>query len=40
MGGKNAENPVEAVIPGALVPVLIDDNGPNGQFFSAMDYKL
>jgi len=40
MGGKNAENPVEAVIPGALVPVLIDDDGPNGQFFSAMDYKL
>lgn len=39
MGGENAENPVEAVIPGALVPVLIENDGPNGQFFSAMDYK-
>ena len=40
MGGKNAENPVEAVLPGALVPVLVDDDGPNGQFFSAIDHKL
>lgn len=40
MGGENAENPVEAVLPGALVPVLIEDDGPNGQFFSAMDYKV
>ena len=39
MGGSNAENPVEAVLPGALAPLLVDDNGPNGQFFSAMDYK-
>lgn len=39
MGGENAENPVEAVLPGALVPILIADDGPNGQFFSAMDYK-
>lgn len=40
MGGENAENPVEAVLPGALAPVLVDDDGPNGQFFSAIDYKL
>ena len=40
LGGENAENPVEAVLPGVLVPVLIDDDGPNGQFFSAMDYKV
>jgi NAD(P)-dependent dehydrogenase (short-subunit alcohol dehydrogenase family) len=40
MGGEHAENPVEAVLPGALAPVLVDDDGPNGQFFSAMDYKL
>lgn len=39
MGGENAENPVEAVLPGALVPILIDDDGPNGQFFSAIAYK-
>lgn len=40
MGGEHAENPVEAVLPGALAPVLVDDDGPNGEFFSAMDYKL
>jgi len=40
MGGKDAEHPVEAVLPGALAPVLIADNGPNGQFYSAIDHKL
>ncbi|GAB2763657.1 SDR family NAD(P)-dependent oxidoreductase [Salinimicrobium soli] len=39
LGGENAENPVEAVLPGALAPVLVEDDAPNGQFFSAMDYK-
>jgi NAD(P)-dependent dehydrogenase (short-subunit alcohol dehydrogenase family) len=37
LGGPNAEHPVEAVLPGALAPVLIDDNGPNGQLFSAIN---
>lgn len=40
MGGENAEHPVEAVLPGALAPALIEDNGPNGQFFSAIDHNL
>jgi len=40
MGGENAENPVEAVLPGALAPILIDNDGANGQFFSAIEYKL
>lgn len=40
MGGENAEHPVEAVLPGALAPALIDDDGPNGQFFSAIDHQL
>jgi 3-oxoacyl-[acyl-carrier protein] reductase len=40
MGGENAENPVEAVLPGILAPVLIEDDGPNGQFFSAIDSKI
>jgi NAD(P)-dependent dehydrogenase (short-subunit alcohol dehydrogenase family) len=40
MGGENADHPVESVLPGALAPALIDDNGPNGQFFSAIDHKL
>lgn len=38
MGGENADHPVEAVLPGALAPALIDDDGPNGQFFSAIDH--
>ena len=37
LGGPNAEHPVEAVLPGALAPTLIDDNGPNGQLFSAIN---
>jgi short-subunit dehydrogenase len=40
MGGENAEHPVEAVLPGALAPALIDDDGPNGQFFSAIDHHF
>lgn len=40
MGGDNADHPVEAVLPGALAPALIDDDGPNGQFFSAIDHNL
>lgn len=37
MGGENAEHLVEAVLPGALAPALIDSNGPNGKFFSAIE---
>lgn len=40
LGGENAEHPVEAVLPGALAPALLEDDGPNGQFFSAIDHKL
>ena len=40
MGGENAEHPVEAVLPGALGPALVEDDGPNGQFFSAIDHRL
>ena len=36
LGGEHADNPAEAVLPGALAPLLIDDDGPNGQFFSAI----
>ena len=34
------DQPVEAVLPGALAPALIEDDGPNGQFFSAIDHDL
>lgn len=40
LGGEKAEHPVEAVLPGALAPALIDDNGPNGEFFSAINHYL
>ena len=40
LGGENAMYPVEDVLPGALVPALLDDNGPNGQLFAAQDYRM
>ena len=39
MGGPNAWEDVETVLPGALVPVLLDDNGPTGRFYGAQDFK-
>lgn len=39
MGGANAEHVVEAVLPGAIDPALIDDDGPNGDFYSAIARK-
>lgn len=37
MGGPQAPNEVESVLPGALVPALIGD-GTTGHFFRAQDY--
>ena len=37
LGGPQAPNAVESVLPGALVPALIDD-GTTGQLFHAQDY--
>lgn len=39
LGGPNAPNPVESVIPGALVPVLLEDQ-TCGKFFCAQDYRI
>jgi 3-oxoacyl-[acyl-carrier protein] reductase len=39
MGGAGAQHPVEAVLPGALIPALIENDGPNGQFFSAIELR-
>ena len=39
LGGPNAPGLVESVLPGALVPALLDDNGPSGRFYGAQDYK-
>ena len=40
LGGKDAMYPVEDVLPGALVPALLDDNGPSGKLFAAQDYRM
>lgn len=39
MGGPNAFEEVESVLPGGLVPVLLDDNGPSGKLYRAQDYR-
>lgn len=39
MGGANAFHDVETVLPGGLVPVLLDDDGPSGQLFRAQEYR-
>jgi NAD(P)-dependent dehydrogenase (short-subunit alcohol dehydrogenase family) len=37
LGGPKAPNDPSSVIPGALVPALLD-NGESGRFFRAQDY--
>jgi NAD(P)-dependent dehydrogenase (short-subunit alcohol dehydrogenase family) len=39
MGGPNAEGEPETVLPGALVPALLEDHGPSGRLFAAQDVK-
>jgi NAD(P)-dependent dehydrogenase (short-subunit alcohol dehydrogenase family) len=39
MGGPHADHAVETVLPGALVPALLDDFGPSGRFYAAQDYR-
>ena len=39
LGGDQAPNAVETVLPGALVPVLLEDGAPSGKFYAAQDYR-
>ena len=39
LGGPNADFPVETVLPGAMVPALLEDNGPSGKIYCAQDFK-
>ena len=39
LGGPNAFNDVEDVLPGGMVPVLLEDDGASGQLFRAQDYR-
>ena len=40
LGGEDAMYPVEDVLPGALVPALLEDYGPSGECFRAQDYRM
>lgn len=40
LGGPNADDVVETVLPGALVPALLEDHGPSGRLYAAPDYKV
>lgn len=39
LGGPNADNEPETVLPGALVPALLPDGAPGGQFFRAQELR-
>jgi NAD(P)-dependent dehydrogenase (short-subunit alcohol dehydrogenase family) len=39
LGGPNAPNAPESVLPGALVPVLCEDDGPSGTLVRAQDHR-
>ena len=39
MGGPDGEHTVETVLPGALVPALLEDYGPSGRLYAAQDFK-
>lgn len=39
LGGPDAWDDVDSVIPGVLVPALLPDGGPSGRFYAAQDFK-
>lgn len=39
LGGPNAPNSVESVLPGALVPVLLDKEEGSGKLYGAQNYR-
>jgi 3-oxoacyl-[acyl-carrier protein] reductase len=39
LGGDKAPNSVETCMPGALVPVLLEEGAPSGRFYRAQDYR-
>jgi NAD(P)-dependent dehydrogenase (short-subunit alcohol dehydrogenase family) len=39
MGGPEAWYPVDHILPGALILALIDDDGTNGEYFSAIELR-
>lgn len=39
LGGPDAWDDVDSVVPGVLVPALLPDAGPSGRFYAAQDFK-
>lgn len=39
LGGPDAWEPVESVLPGMMAPVIVVDDGANGEIFSAQNFK-
>jgi len=39
LGGEHADHEVCTVLPGAIVPVLLDDDAGSGRMYSAQDYR-
>lgn len=39
LGGPDADHEVTTVLPGALVPALLEDHGPSGRLYAAQDFK-
>ena len=39
LGGPNADNAPETVLPGAMIPVLLPDDAPQAQFFRAQELR-
>lgn len=39
LGGPNADNAPETVLPGAMVPVLLPDDAPQARFFRAQELR-
>ena len=39
LGGPNGEHEVETVLNGAIVPALLEEDGPTGRLYSAQDFK-
>jgi len=39
LGGENADNEVDSVLPGALVPALLEDGAESGIMYRAQDYS-
>ena len=40
LGGPDADYEVETVLPGALVPALLEAGGDSGKVFAAQDYRV